>query len=533
MNILKKFKYLVVSMFAFLFIFTLASCNDKDNNDDSGLNDNPDIVDATGITDDDPSFSTAKANISATGFNFDTATLSSINIDVSKAKTTFYLGDDFSSEGVVVKANFLATIDGERKVESFETTDFSVDSSKVDMYNIGSYPVEVTYRYKATVNKTNYTINVISSELANSGEEYVGGIQVKYNGETEYSIDFGKDFDSSVTKFSVTQHFFVGETETSAKTIASKNYSLDGSTSVSIDTTAVNTNRRGDYIVTVTYTPEEVYINGANYSYSVKAFIIVHVIDKIKKVEFQDGTLTFAATATTFDYSDWNFQVRRENSGVRLVNYGENKEDFVITGVVPFITGPQVATVRYLDYEFAVRLDIVVTPSEEYNIVKGNIYDVIPDPENPEANICSGEIWDSSINTAAKDAVLDSSGLFKINKPSAYATDRLNSSNLSKDVYGSLYFGHRPTIKGADSYISVEMENPGILVVYAASTGTTQRDVCVFNAPNSGEEVDIYYTPENTTINQYTFVIEEAGTYYIQSFEGGIYVHGVVVAIAK
>ena len=104
---------------------------------------------------------------------------------------------------------------------------------------------------------------------------------------------------------------------------------------------------------------------------------------------------------------------------------------------------------------------------------------------------------------------------------------------MSKDVYDSLYFGNRPTVKGVDSYISVEMENPGILVVYAAATGDTVRDVCVFDAPNSGEEVGTYYTDGTKKIMQFVFEVEKAGTYYIQSFEGGVYVHGVVIAVAK
>lgn len=520
MNVLKKFKVVFLSVLAFMFTLTAVSCN------------NNKAPERTGITDDDESFTTAKANVSEDGFNFDTAILSSIDIDVSKAKTTFFLGESFSSEGVVVKANFLATVDGERKSESFTTTDFSIDTSEVDMYNIGTYPVEVTYRYKATVNKKTYNVNVISSELAASGEEYVGGIDVKYNGELEYTIDLGQTFNSNVNKFTVIQHTFTGYEETGSKTISTNKYSTDGSTPVKIDASAVNSAVRGDYVVKVEYTPDEVVVDGKTLTYKVKAFIIVHVIDTITNVSFVSGTRTFSATAGDFDYSDWTFEVTRKNSGKSTVKY--NDVDFKLTGIVSFITGDQTAELHYMDYEFSLMVDIVVTASDTYNITKGNIYDMEYNTNN-ELVCVPDTVWSSNIEKTTKDTYLDDSHIFKINLPSGYATDRFNSSkSISKDSYGALYFGHRVTIKGTDSYISVKMDNPGVLVIYAASTGGGQRDINVYDGVNlSGNEVGVKYTSETKQqITQLVFKVEKAGTYYIQSFDSA-YIHGIVVAVAK
>lgn len=522
MNVLRKFKLVFIAVLALLFSFSLASCNKVEQKE------------ATGITDDDESFTTAKANISESGFNFDTANLSSIEIDVSKAKTTFFLGEDFSSEGVVVKANFLANIDGERVTDSFTTTDFTVDYSDVDLYNIGTYPVEVTYRYKAIVYKKPYKVNVISSELAASGEEYVGGIDVKYNGDGEYTMDLGTDFNAGITNFTVVQHTFKGYEEQNSKPIAQNKYSTDGSKPVLINASSVNKDVRGDYVVKVEYTPDAVEYNGKTLNYKVSAFIIVHVIDPVTKLKFVSGTKSFSASANDFDYSDWKFSVTRKNSGVAEVDY--NATDFVVKEVVPFVTGKQIAYVYYMDYTNPEEIELTITESTTYDIVKGNIYDVQKEEVDGETvSKCVGEIWSSEMTSSAVDFALDSSGIFKITKPTLGSkwNERLNSSGMSNDVCGSLYFGNRPTIKGAGSYISVEMKNPGILVVYAAGTNTTDtRDVCVYDAPDSGEEIGLEYVT-GSTIKQFVFNIEKAGTYYIQSFEGGIYVHGLVVAIAK
>ncbi len=524
MNVLKKLKYLSIAALGLLFTLTVASCGKTSTITGGSSPTN------SGITDDDSSFSTAAANVSESGFNFDTAYLSSTTINTKNARTTFYLGEEFSSEGVVVEANYMQTIDGKRVTETLTSTNFTTDSSKVDMYNIGTYPVEVTYRYKATVYTTTYSINVISSELADSGEEYVGGIEVSYSAsnvtaksKTEYNIDLGKTFDATVSPFTISQHIFVGEEEKTSKPIGTKNYSTDGSKSVKIDTSAVDTTKRGDYIVSVEYTPEALSYNDKEISYSVKAFIIVHVIDPITNVVFASGTQSFAATAGDFDFSDWTFTVTRKNSGASTVTYNAN--DFYVFEVVPFVSGNQAAKVNYMDYEATVTVNIVVTESVEYNITTGNIY------KNTDEG-CTGEVWTDNIDTSAVDVALDSTGLFKITKPNKYTLRPLKDTGFASDSYGKVYFGNRPTIKGKGSYISVTMENAGVLVVYAASTGTTQRDVCVYDAPDSGNEVGIGYVSD-TKVKQFIFEIEAAGTYYIQSFEGGIYVHGAVIAVKK
>lgn len=521
MNVLKKFKVVFLSVLALMFTLTAVSCN------------NNKAPERTGITDDDESFTTAKANVSEDGFNFDTAILSSIDIDVSKARTTFFLGESFSSEGVVVKANFLASVDGERKSESFTTTDFSIDTSEVDMYNIGTYPVEVTYRYKAIVNKKTYNVNVISSELAASGEEYVGGIDVKYNGELECEIKLNQAFNPAMDQFTIIEHDFVGYEEVKSKSVAISKYSTDGSTPVKIDASAVNSAVRGDYVVKVEYTPDEVVVDGKTLNYKVKAFIIVHVTDKVVGFRFENGPTTFAATVGEFDYSEWNFRITREISGEAIVKY--NEKDFTVSNIVPFVTGTQEAKIEYFDTSIPVRMEIVITESETHNITIGNIF---PDEKDAEENPIYdySKVWKFTTNYKnLTDEPLDDSGVFKINKPTG--ADKRDQSGKGKpnDSYnGIISFGPRYTVKGNDSYISVTMDNPGMLVVYAGCGADEQRDVTVFDAPNSGNEIGTEYTGGvKGTVYQYFFNIEKAGTYYIQSFEGGIYVHGVVVAVAK
>ena len=137
MNVLKRFKYLMIAMFGLAFSLTLASCQ-KNEADPNG-------------------FYESKTNISEDGFDFDKAHLSSIIIDTSKAKTVFFLGEEFTTDGVSITANFL---NDENKLGSIQTTDFTVDTKEVDMFNVGTYSVTIIYRYKDTVVKQKYEISI-------------------------------------------------------------------------------------------------------------------------------------------------------------------------------------------------------------------------------------------------------------------------------------------------------------------------------------------------------------------------------------
>ena len=513
MNVLKRFKYLMIAMFGLAFSLTLASCQ-KNEADPNG-------------------FYESKTNISEDGFDFDKAHLSSIIIDTSKAKTVFFLGEKFTAEGISITANFL---NEDNKLGSLVTTDFTVDTKEVDMFNIGTYPVTVTFRYKSVVEKQKYDIDVISSELLASGKEYVGGIDLTYTSgaktyKGEFSMELGTQLNLDVNNFSVNEHVFIGDKEQgNPRPVASSEYSTDGSKAVKIDATNVDTTKRGDYVIKVEYNPEPINVDGKKLEYTVKAFLIVHILDKITNVKFVSGTTSFAATAGTFDYLDWTFKVTRKNSGDSTITY--NSKDFTVDGIVSFIAGSQAAKINYLDYDSVVTVPVTVTESVDYDIATGNIYKLVKNSSGDE--VCQGEVWKSALSTTkltnVLDENLDSSGMFKISKPSAYVERKLKDDGTANDKYGKVYFGQRPTIKGKGSYISVQMDNPGVLVVYAASTGSTPRDVCVFDAPDSGEEIGTEYI---VSLTQLEFKIEKAGTYYIQSFEGGIYVHGVVVAVAK
>ena len=68
--------------------------------------------------------------------------LSSISIDTTNVKTSYYIGEKFSTEGLVVKSNWISYVDGTpQNAGSEEVKDYTVDTSDVNMSVMGSYPV--------------------------------------------------------------------------------------------------------------------------------------------------------------------------------------------------------------------------------------------------------------------------------------------------------------------------------------------------------------------------------------------------------
>ena len=513
MNLLKKIGFFVV---AGISLCALASCDNKNNNTGEGTEE--------------------------VGFDYDNATMTSISIVESTAKTKFYLGQSFDSTGLTANANFvLYDENGDRTNSSFTTTDLTVDSSKVDFYNIGRYPVDVTYRYGRTVRTTQYNVDVISSEFDDAGVEYVGGIEVTYVNKKVYDYDLDATGNKKINlnQFRATVHYYKSGKEIEDKATLITDRSAYGTTpdsKIYIDYSDVNLTKRGTYIAKITYTPEPVTINGETKNYEVNSFVVINVNDEVETFSFYSGTTTFVADVVDVSFDDWKFKVTRKVSCEEIVDY--NPEQFTITGVSPFVVGTQKASVSCSELaNLAKEVNVTITESEKYNIVTGNIYSVSLDASG--SPIYGGEVFTKAEdipNATEGTYTLDSSGIFKMTNVKKYE-DR----KAGQDKYGSLNFGTRMTIKGENSYVSVTVSGPAKIVVYVASTGdNSSRDVGIYNLDgdllydDEGNELQ-GFTDESKLkqqIEQFIFEVDAAGTYLIKS-NLQVYFSGIVVAMEK
>ncbi len=516
MNMLRKFRLFLIPMCALLFSVTLASC--KKESDPNG-------------------FYESTLNKSADGFNFDDAHLSSIRIDTSKAKTVFFLGEEFTADGITVKANFL---NDNNDKGSLETTDFTVDTKEVDMYNIGTYSVTIIYRYKDIVEKQKYEINVVSSVFATTPNlEYNAGLEVTFGDDTrvknyllndkyveEYKNDYDHNFnlDSLMSNLKIKLH----KNKTNSDATATEEIGTESLTSsqVKIESSQVSINKVGVYAVKVTYA-NEIEIDGTKYNDDVVAFLIINVEDPIKSILVDEGSALFEQSINGIDAekAGWKIRVIPTISAAYTEDFSYDK--YGIDDVDIFNVGKiQDVTVYLLeDPKVKCTKSIKISASTTQKITQyNNLYPTIAE---------TGADGKPTVITLANTDFIFGPLPNKIDSTTYYDIGAVYTSDrASKDSYGSVTFDERITIKNSNQPIKFVMDNPGQIVVFYASTGDEEREIVLYsdNEGQLGDELQTELTPATKQkITRKTFDIKEAGTYYFVNPSGGIYIHGFIV----
>ncbi|MDE7440382.1 MAG: bacterial Ig-like domain-containing protein, partial [Clostridia bacterium] len=83
-------------------------------------------------------------------------TLQSISVDASKAKTEYFVGDEFTSEGIVVTATFSNSEDP----VTLNTNEYTVDSSAFNKAQAGTYAIKVSSTYENVTKDASYNVTV-------------------------------------------------------------------------------------------------------------------------------------------------------------------------------------------------------------------------------------------------------------------------------------------------------------------------------------------------------------------------------------
>lgn len=86
-------------------------------------------------------------------------TLQSISVNYDNAKTLFVIGEEFKSDGLVVKASF--SVEGSEDEEvTLSAGDYQLDSSAFNKDELGKYPVKVSYTYEGVTKESSYNVEV-------------------------------------------------------------------------------------------------------------------------------------------------------------------------------------------------------------------------------------------------------------------------------------------------------------------------------------------------------------------------------------
>ena len=502
---------------------SLAACKDKDKDiteDPSGVVDNSGFVDIDMYT-----------------TSNEGKQLSTIIADTSGAKTVYFVGDKFTSEGLVIKGNYVSYVDGKPQGSQETITNYYLDTSEIDLNVIGTYPVKVIHRTGAVLKETTYDITVQSSEFDSLGIEYLAGIVPD---QSIYTMVLGEEYIAPNPTW--TAHYLKSgeETESTRELTAEESYSIIP------DSSAVDLTKKGTYMIKYTMNASVKLPSGTTKKYKVQSYVLINIENPIVNLEFKSGKTSYETTIDDLDYSDWIITTTRINGAVEDVNYSPDL--FKVTGLNKYAVGAATATITSVEEPtVSCTKEITMTESTTRNIILGNDFSnsqfISQGPSVSKGNETAALDYKNDQSLAAikhlnQTYVLGTTGMVKAVNPSAIYCDRYNYGNPSageqpyyKDSYDGLAFPVRLSFVAA-SYLEITVEKAGDIIVFCAASGDGDpraTNLCDNEGNIIAESSDSGVKQE---IVGCKFTVTEAGTYRITRPKGG-YVHGVVFSLDK
>jgi len=478
----------------------------------------------------------------------DRTELKSIVLDTSNVRKVFYIGEEFSYEGLVVNRS-LSVYDANGKnkgLVDMPTKDFTVDYSEVDMNTVGTYKITVKHRLSNKILTQSYNVSVKPSVFESTpGLTFNAGLEVSFeDGQKikeyllhdtyveKYKDDYNHDFNlyNLLNGLSIKLHKWTSNGDTATE---SRVLSLTPD-QVTIDSSTVDIDLVGTYVVKVTYEADDIIIDGVNYSNDASAFLIIDVQDPIESIKINSGSALFNQSINGIDVeaAGWEVYVQPVVSDSYVEPFSYDK--YQIDGVDIFkVDQAQDITISLID-------DPSVKCTKGIKITKSTTQDIISYTTlAPVINGLTGDNLPADILLAGT-TFIHGPLPNKIDSDTYYTTGATyTSGRAAKDYLGSLSFDERVTIKGSAQAFKFEFTKSAKLVVFFASTGDEERELCLYpeDLTTHTMSADILQTEVTTTAKQEivrkVYDVPSAGTYYLANPNGGVYVHGFIIATDK
>ena len=491
----------------------------------------------------------------------DRTELKSIVLDTSNVRKVFYIGEEFSYEGLVVNRS-LSVYDANGKnkgLVDMPTKDFTVDYSEVDMNTVGTYKITVKHRLSNKILTQSYNVSVKPSVFESTpGLTFNAGLEVSFEDGKKikdyllhdtyvekYKDDYDHNFNlySLLNGLSIKLHKWTSNGDTATE---SRVLSLTPD-QVTIDSSSVDIDTVGTYIVKVTYEADDIVIDGVNYNNDASAFLIIDVQDPIESIKISSGSALFTQSIYGIDVeaAGWEVYVQPVVSDSYTEPFSYDK--YQIDGVdifkvnqaqdvtVSLIEDPSVKCTKGIRINQSTTQNIISYASLETNV----IFDDPSDPDKPTDVLLAGtDFIHGPLPLQDGNTKYDS----YYPKGATYAKDRA-------DVYGSITFDTRITMKGTDQAIKIELDKKCELVLFFNTTSEgDERDLNVYPTDpitNKISDEYIWSTTSNAIreitvgsskkpeIDRAIVSIEEPGTYYIANPSGGIWFYGLIIITDK
>lgn len=513
--------------------------------------------------------------------------LQGISVNTDNARTTFYLGEEFSADGLLVLADFIKLDDqgnpakdenGRTITVKARVTNYQVNSSEVDTNTMGYYIAQVSYRYGETVKTAEYDVAVKSSEFETTRNlVYIAGVKAGYKSEeansnlklkndgriatTYLRSTHANDFalDVSQLKVQIIQNTvnrvasaYTSEvidfdlTSLTNDTTNKKMYNVDNS--FILDYSAVDTGTVGSYVIPIYFKSSDIIVNGRTVENKVQSFIVVDVISPITRVVNTNNNMTVEASMDLPDFGKYQVNVARKVWNPNTQAFGVEASKLAITSnafrfenIVTYSQGGQNG--RFIvkeigedengdDKEFSFEASITVTASTKYNI------SVVRD-------ISTGEVVDSSTATDGKITYNEYNlgngvnaykvGVGKLNKNNVPEYLDKGKTCLSDGLSFTGFLGLDSFAK--KSYIEFTFTKKTTLILYIGSNGDDDRAFAVYDSNN--DNAVIYEGTAEVAVagakqTPVRFVLElDPGVYKVSALGSTVTFHGYVIGTLK
>lgn len=517
--------------------------------------------------------------------------LLSITAYTNNARTTFFLGEEFTSEGLLVLAKFVKLNEDGTHATNTDGTDivivakvdtYHVDSTNVDTSIMGAYSVQVTFRYGENTKVTTYDISVSSSEYETTPNlQYVAGLKIGYNEDkittkleegSSYKVlqndgriytryvnyledketfenDFTLDIDQlniNIVQYTVnrtgrskTQKVFPYNpkdlvNDTTAKKITSTNGRLE------IDYSSVDTSKAGSYAIRVKYKGVGFTINGEQKENVVQSFIVVDVINPISSLKLVDSSVknVEASLDGTFDLSQYDIKVYRKFGAYETMAITSDK--FYISGGTSYIAGKQsVEVVAKEKGEFkasetkSIMVNLNVTESSKYTFSPVVDFTGI---QGTKKDFFKSDNTSLEFEGYEDGTLVD--GIITIHNVGASDSSRKSTLENGKTCADDNVAcgGHlKLNSMAKESYIEFNITKPGVLILYLSPNNNDSRGFILLK--QNGSDYDVYESDSTfdvkDTPRRFIINIDETGVYRLTAASTTIQFYGCILATEK
>lgn len=490
-------------------------------------------------------------------YSSSSSALSNIILDTTNVQTTFYLGDEFNCDNLIVKARYLMTVDGKRKAVDYVIDDYSIDTSEVNMYIAGTYPVTIQYRSGTILKEKSYDITVENNNYEGVPNiNYFSGIDMKWTTAMKSNSNF-------ITTSSQDNMLFIYVDPTDGATDNIKSLITTGSFEVTayltsndatgnptvstyknwknyatLDVSSLDLTTPGTYMAKLTLTlPES--IAKTDIEIKTTGFVMITVVDVVTEISYagyyENGELksgqqkTYNASLDTFDYSDLAFNVNYY-SGVKTIRVGDEPSLFQFSNVCPYIFGSRGLTVTFTEADLKGNFPSCNT---SINVAdSGYIYTAYNTPSDEDGNggnpFTGVVAWDDSQSkyidaTISTETAISSDGLIVGNN--------IQGHNSAASYEGSS-FAYRVKITKNTGYITVKTTGAATIKYYVAYSTTAGTNAIVVDQDNNSICNNTFGVGTGTSgiSSAFSITVDAAGEYKLYSTSGTLYLYGIVVA---